>query len=591
MNTKTLDQYFESARSLPVAMSVEEVQALVKINAVSMTGQSHSSWWTTKNFIFMTTAAAIITTTVLFMNPSERIEEQPVIKTEKIEKKIEVMPTALPEKEDVKQPVIQIDTTKKTPEHPAPEIEAAVEVEHEAPLVVVEPVTVEIEPIAPISEPVYVARTAGVVSLGYATGTKATEGRTKTIEKELAVKGAEWLVVNNFKGDITIETWDKPSVQMSAFLTVDGATEEDAQKALDELDIDLVHKGNKITLEKKGWSMFDDDDCTCPSGSVKGKITTKKGEKLRVRKYAIDYVITVPKSMNLELKDSYGNITIKDVDGDVKASNFQGSFTAGNIGGNLFLKEKYGNAQVGNFKSGDISLFHGKAKLGMTNELDLSAKYSDVDVVGAEELELVAFQSNITIKESLKKVTGNLKYGDLVIGNNVDKLNLSVFQANLEAKEMGDLDFEGSYSDVKADAIKSVYITSSFQNNFRVGEMAAIKGDAKYSRFDIGTLKGSLDLAVFQGSIDIDNVMEEFSSLEIDAKYTPIDLNFSRNAKFNIDAQTSYTDFNYPEAAMQIDYETKEHHKMNFKGVYNANNTKEPSMVNVTCFQGKLNLR
>jgi len=50
-------------------------------------------------------------------------------------------------------------------------------------------------------------------------------------------------------------------------------------------------------------------------------------------------------------------------------------------------------------------------------------------------------------------------------------------------------------------------------------------------------------------------------------------------------------DFDYPENSMQGYEEMKENQKMTFKGVFNVKNNKEPSMVNVINFQGKLNLR
>ena len=65
MKQKSIDQYFESAQQLPLAMSFEEVQALVKIKGTTITNQ-HQSWWNLKNFIFMTTAILITATVLLF---------------------------------------------------------------------------------------------------------------------------------------------------------------------------------------------------------------------------------------------------------------------------------------------------------------------------------------------------------------------------------------------------------------------------------------------------------------------------------------------------------------------------------------------
>ncbi|MBL4668434.1 MAG: hypothetical protein JKY30_04145, partial [Flavobacteriales bacterium] len=77
METKSIDQYFELVRKLPVVMSFEEVQALVKIKGVTTT--QHQSWWKPKNFIFMTTVAIIMTTAIMFFNSSKEEEQVSII--------------------------------------------------------------------------------------------------------------------------------------------------------------------------------------------------------------------------------------------------------------------------------------------------------------------------------------------------------------------------------------------------------------------------------------------------------------------------------------------------------------------------------
>jgi len=173
----------------------------------------------------------------------------------------------------------------------------------------------------------------------------------------------------------------------------------------------------------------------------------------------------------------------------------------------------------------------------------------------------------------------------------VKEIDLTVFQSKIEVEDVKELEMEGSYASLKANNIDRMDIGSSFQNKYRIEELNSIKGGAKYSTFDIGSLKGSLDLTTFQGSIDVDKIQGAFSQLDIDSKYTPIDLGFTSDAKFKLDAQTNYTDVNYPEEATTIDYENKEYHKLTLKGVYNSNSNKEPSLVNVVCFQGKLNIK
>ncbi|PCI93530.1 MAG: hypothetical protein COB15_16295 [Flavobacteriales bacterium] len=578
METKSIDHYFKTARSIPIAMSLEKVQALVKINGVPTT---HQSWWKTKNFIFMTTAAIIIMSGVILLNSSTGVEQTQITNQKEVENNI-IQPVLKKTKKENKTTVIPVKTQSVEKK-----IEPLVILQEEVTVFGSKP-KIESKPLIELADPVFIMSNNNTSLINVSEPQYEIDGQTKIITKELSATSVDLVVVKNYKGDINIETWDKPIVQMEAFVTISGGNDDDIEKALEDFDLSLIRKGNKIEIENE-WSKH--QDCNCVETSIKGKIVTKKGEKIRVKKYKIDYVITVPKKINLELKDSYGDIVISDIDGDVKATSFQGDLTVGNITGSIDLNEKYGNVVVGNFSEGEIKLFHAEADFGSSQNIELDAKYSDVTFLSVHEIEMCAFQSDIEIEKEVKKVTGKIKYGDLILENNASYIEINVFQAKVELEAVEEIEISGSYTNFKAKSIGRIFLEKSFQNSYRIETVSSIKGDSKYTSFDIGILKNELDLETFQGSIDVDEILGIFSKLDIDSKYTPIDLSFSKDAKFNLKAETTYADFDYPKNAMQVEEEDIAHQKKNFKGVFNANNNKEPSLVNVVCFQGKLNLR
>ena len=231
MNEKTIDQYFESARSLPIAMSIEEVQALVKINAVSTLGHPRASWWTLKTIIFMITIAAILAS-FLFLTSSKK-EEKESIKQEKMTsaKEAEYMSTfdhkngTITNKRDnismnfeMQQ---QLQNVNKTAQ--------LAEVQY---LSMLSPFTSPIDDV--LEFPDLIGSNGGGGKLYDDDKKDENTPPTKTFEKEIAVNDAEWLVVHN-KGDIRIETWNEEKVQLKALVTIEG-DEENVQKALKELD-------------------------------------------------------------------------------------------------------------------------------------------------------------------------------------------------------------------------------------------------------------------------------------------------------------------------------------------------------------------
>tara|TARA_B100000809_G_scaffold172348_1_gene169629 strand:- start:4652 stop:6430 length:1779 start_codon:yes stop_codon:yes gene_type:complete len=590
METKSIDQYFKQARNIPVALSFKEVQALVKIKGIT---KHRQSWWKTKNFIFMTTAAILFTTTVLFfvsLKETEQIseiqkEQNKNIDREYLKEKPYVQDNSDNEtaQEVIEKPYLKSLNKTKLLLTEKKEISLIIKnvsilskpIDMGTLLIGIEPTLL---PLFPLNNLLF----EDTVSKK-----KRKDSDTKLISKEVSAEAIDLLEIFNYKGDISIETWDKQTVKMDAYISITVGSKEDVQKALEDFDLDLVAKGRKLEIEND-WSK--QHDCKFSETTIKGKLMTKKGEKIKVKKYSIDYVLTVPNKINLIIKDSYGDIIIKNTLGDVKATSFQGDFTAGNIKGEFDLNIKYGAAKVESFAGGEVTLFHSKSNFGSSKKIELDSKYSDVNIAKVGELEIKAFQTNIKIEKDVKKIGGNLKYGDLSIGGKVNVIDLEVFQAKIEMEDVNEFDVEGSYSNFKAKSIKNMYTVNSFQNSYRIGSVGTITGDSKYTSFDIGVLKTELDLKTFQGNIDIDEVLGVFRKLDINSKYTSIDLTFSADAKFNINAETMYTDFIYPENSMQVDQDVKENHKMTFKGVFNAKNKKEPSMVNVISLQGRLSL-
>ena len=574
MKQKNIDQYFESARQLPLAMSFEEVQALVKIKGGYSSGNQHSSWWNFKNFIFMTTAAIIIATTVgLFSSLNNTTETYSNVKTDSKETSIEIKNTP-------KEPVDENLENKIKSLPPTPLIK---EVKTVAPKSV-SPflISTKKEPVLMAEQPFSKSQFTGFT---WAKDSVKEEESSKIITKELDAKGIKWTQAFLFKGDIRVETWDQPKVKLQAYVYVETKTEEEKQQFLDDVKIELIAKGDKIEVVNECG------DCNCSTTVIKGNKKNKSVKKSHLKKYRIDYVLTVPKTMNLDLKDNYGDITLPTMNSEVVINSFQGSFTAQKIKGKLKLTSKYGKVNVVGFEDGDLHLFQSKGSLGVAQHIELNAKYAKIKITAAKTIKVESFQSNIEIQESVKEIKGSFKYGDLILLKDAQTITLTVFQSKLNVPTITKLEIDGSYTTVHSANVQELILSKSFQNQFEIGELNNITGDDKYGVFEIGALGSSLELNLFQGRINIGNVLEKFNKLTIDSKYTTIDLNFNDKAKYTIDAQTTYASFNYPTQNMQIEYQKKEFNKFDIKGTFNPKSNRDASLVSLNSFQGKVNIK
>ncbi len=591
MKSKSIDEYFEAARSIKVAMSFEEVQALVTIKGVT---PPKKPWWTTKNLLIMTTTLIISTASIFLLNTPTEVttvseNETPIIETKEELPKQDIdqtfmEPVVEPEhttvaplnanEEYIPENVENIKATSIPGANPTPELNNEL---------VVLPDFDSLQAMQSEPEVPDTAKKRVKENVTY-------DSNSKTIEKTLELSDVDWVKVTNSKGDININTWDRETVKLVAYVSVDGNKEEDVQTALNNLDVSMIQRGRKVEIKNSSGG---EDECGCTTTTIirNGKVKFGNGETAKIKKIDVDYEISIPKDMNLDLKVSYGDMEVASFNGELKASAMQGDISTGNVTGKIDISQKYGDLTMGDYEEGEIYLFHGDADLGKSKELELDAKYSKARIDEVGELELELFQSNLEVYEGVNELEGIVKYGDIEIEGDAKNIELESFHGKLIAENIKSLEINGSYSTVKAVKIADVDLERSFNDKYDVVEVGQIIGSAKYSNIDIEYLESKLDLEMFNGSLDVDEVNSGFESLKIESKYTGIDVDFQEESKFNLEANTSYTSFDFPEEDVKVEFKSEQNSQLELKGIFNESSSKEPSIVTMNCFQGRVNFR
>jgi hypothetical protein len=160
----------------------------------------------------------------------------------------------------------------------------------------------------------------------------------KDIDQVLDLNGSEMLIILAGAGDLEIEGDDDVSVA-----TIRGKVCVSEEDWLDESRVDVTRGRNaEIVVElpeiSSSWSLMGSN-------------------------YAyIDLEITVPSSLQLDIKDSSGDVEIegvstlslKDSSGDVRLEDIEGSVTLNDSSGDLVLEGIEGDVTVDSDSSGDI---------------------------------------------------------------------------------------------------------------------------------------------------------------------------------------------------------------------------------------------
>lgn len=220
-------------------------------------------------------------------------------------------------------------------------------------------------------------------------------GAGKSVEKEVIERTVEFspggrLTLVNVNGDITIESWDRHEVTMKAETRARAENEDEARLLLDKTTVQFDSTGDRI--------------------DIRTDAPKKPG---RNRNVSVAYTVTVPKTIDLELKTVNGRVDVNDVSGavDAKTTNGRigltgivGSIQAGTTNGNIELSDLLGPVET--------KTTNGKIKVALSG-------------VGDEPHDIRAKTTNGGIEVSLPKgLKANLKASAVTVkgrfGKSVD---------------------------------------------------------------------------------------------------------------------------------------------------------------------------
>lgn len=219
------------------------------------------------------------------------------------------------------------------------------------------------------------------------------------------------LNIENSFGSVKLNTWNKNEVQVEIHIEVSSTDKEHAEKTFEKIDVTDKLDGKEIkfhtTINK------DNDKTYC------------KGCKTNM---SIDYVVNLPASMALKLKNSFGSTEIPDYAGPVSLTSMYGSLNAGKLDRLEYLKVAYGKAELKNLSNSDVNFSYSSikveslsgnnkikldfcsfSKINLDNSLSslqIDGSYSTINLIPAAN-----FSATYSISTSYGSVTDNANAG------------------------------------------------------------------------------------------------------------------------------------------------------------------------------------
>ncbi len=139
-----------------------------------------------------------------------------------------------------------------------------------------------------------------------------------------------------------------------------------------------------------------------------------------------------------------------------------------------------------------------------------------------------------------------LKYSDLSKINECKWLNLSAKYSNVEVGRATGLVFETKYSNVEIDEANAVICNSKY-DNYEMGSLGTIVLDCKHSNFEIGNITQKVEVEIGYGNFRLGNVVDGFDLIKVNSKYADVEINIEELASYHINAQVDYGDIDLPD--------------------------------------------
>ena len=295
---------------------------------------------------------------------------------------------------------------------------------------------------------------------GWAENPESTQ--KKEINQSFSVSLSDQLNVENRYGAITITHWAKNEVAIRVVVESKARNDEQAQKGLDRVKIELKKSGSTVHaltsfVKQSGWESN--------NSSI-----------------AIDYYISMPSKLAANLSQQYGNINLpENNEGRCSLEVKYGNIKAGSFSESLRIEAGYSNINIEDVKDLRMHLaYSGNTSLRDAQNLTVDSKYSNLNIRNADKARIDNGYGNVKI-QSANVLSIDTRYGNANIIYVKEELNVGTLSySTLTLTELN-----AGFKHVNAEARYGTLILSiSPQAAFQV-----IAEDMRYGSVDIKGMK------------------------------------------------------------------------------------------------------
>ncbi len=328
---------------------------------------------------------------------------------------------------------------------------------------------------------------------GLAANASIAEEYEKLITEDFTCNQETVLNVNNQYGDINIKNWDKNGILVKVIITLETTSEEKAKLLFSNFDIKMHKSQNTVWAKTRISPRF------------------KTGKKFKV-----DYEITMPQYVKVDLTNKFGNIFINTLKAHANIT-----LSYGNLQGEDFLYPdqtpestinlSYARANIAQCNSTKLEMRYSKISIGKCSNLSVISKYSKLNLLENENTILDSKYDAVNIQNTNSMIITMGQYSNFKIGNVTKNIEMHLRYGNFSISHVHKM-FESIIIDNQYVAgriaidenseytlnAKTRYCSINYPNNARVIENITQKAET--------TLKVVVgNPAINRGKVDIES--------------------------------------------------------------------------------------
>ena len=326
----------------------------------------------------------------------------------------------------------------------------------------------------------------------------AQDNFKKEFHEEYDVKEGNLFEISNKFGDIKIENTKADKITIDAVIIVEARSKEKADKIMEKISVKISKSGN-----------------TVKAITDIGNITTNKSS------FEINYTVTMPAYLNINLNNKYGNVTINELQGKSNLIVKYGSLNVNRIIDghekplssidlgycerskiNEFnwgkLSIKYSKIEVVSGKALAISSKYSKLNLGSFSSIAIDAGYDDYSIKNVKNMVVTSKYSDFEIEKLTKNLNVDNKYGDITVTSIPDGFEAISIESRYADIELGiaeDANYQimakTSYADIKYNDLK---IKQRIKEDYRTEINGYSGSESTKAKVKISSDYGDVDL-------------------------------------------------------------------------------------------------